>query len=157
MITEIYTSTLETPIGLLRITGTERGIASVEFTEEKIKTDAKQSLSMLQCIEQLQEYFDGKRKQFHNLPLAIQGTEFQQDVWDRISEVGFGQTTTYGAIAKDMKLNGGFQAVGSAVGRNRLCILIPCHRIVPSTGEGFGDYAYGAEKKEWLLRHEGVK
>ena len=153
MIVDVYCSHLETPLGLLRVTGIDRGITTVEFVEQA-EGEETLSLSLRQCLEQLKEYFDGKRTEFHNLPLVIHGTDFQQGVWDRISEVKFGDTTTYAAIARDMKLNGGFQAVGSAVGRNRLCILIPCHRIVPSDGKDIGGYAGGVWRKEWLLKHE---
>jgi methylated-DNA-[protein]-cysteine S-methyltransferase len=146
---------LETPIGFLRIAATEKGITEIVFVEgpEDDSSDAPEFL--VECVSQLREYFDGKRSQFHDLPLAVTGTEFQQKVWDVTSGISYGETITYGDISKELKMNGGGQAVGSAMGRNPVCIIVPCHRVLPRTSSGeIGGYAGGTWRKKWLLDHE---
>jgi methylated-DNA-[protein]-cysteine S-methyltransferase len=98
---------------------------------------------------QLAEYLAGTRTSFE-LPLEPDGTEFQRRVWELVSQIPYGQTTTYGELAR--RLGGGAtpQEVGAAVGRNPLCILIPCHRVVASTGKLTG-YAGGLHRKRLLL------
>ncbi len=103
-------------------------------------------------VRQLAEYFEGKRKIF-DLPLAPKGTDFQQQVWKEMLAVPFGQTTTYLAIALkigDRKLS---RAVGAASGSNPIAIIIPCHRVIGTSGSLTG-YAGGLETKRDLLMHE---
>lgn len=142
---------MESPIGLLEITGDMRGIISVTLSELQDDLPDPAMDTVLMCLEQLGEYFAKKRREFE-LPMAVNGTPFQKSVWKRIADVPFGQTITYGIIARDLGMNGGAQAVGSAVGANPVCIIVPCHRIVASNH--MGGYAYGVERKEWLLKHE---
>jgi methylated-DNA-[protein]-cysteine S-methyltransferase len=101
---------------------------------------------------QLEEYFDGERREF-DLALEPGGGGFQRQVWDLIAAIPYGETTTYGAIARS--LDGGVipQQVGAAVGRNPISILIPCHRVVGSTGKLTG-YAGGLDRKRALLELE---
>lgn len=103
---------------------------------------------------QLLEYFAQTRQTF-DLPLAPQGTPFQQKVWSALREIPWGQTCTYGEIAKRVDRPGGFRAVGMADRANPLPILIPCHRVVEASG-ALGGYAGGAELKRALLALEGV-
>jgi methylated-DNA-[protein]-cysteine S-methyltransferase len=148
------TFAFESPLGLVRITGSERGVSDITFVEvaDDLETDVPASLS--QCAAQLLEYFDGTRKDFDTFPLAIRGTDFQQRVWEIASKIPFGSTMTYGEIARELDIaEGGAQAVGNALNRNPICIVIPCHRILPASGE-IGGYAGGAWRKEWLLKHE---
>ena len=107
----------------------------------------------------LDRYFAGEQPGIHQLPLAPQGTVFQQAVWQLICQIPYGQTPTYGAIARQIAGQLGVpamsaQAVGGAVGRNPLLIMLPCHRVVGAKGQLTG-YAGGLEMKQWLLRHEG--
>jgi methylated-DNA-[protein]-cysteine S-methyltransferase len=102
---------------------------------------------------QLTEYFSGKRENF-DLPLAPIGTEFQQRVWKAMQKIPFGQTLSYGQLAAAAGSPAAFRAVGAACGRNPLMIVIPCHRVVGSTGLLTG-FAGGIPMKEWLLQHEG--
>lgn len=146
---------LETPIGFLRIAATEKGITEIVFVDgpEDASADAPKFLE--ECVSQLREYFDGARTAFDSLPLAVTGTEFQQKVWDVTSGVSYGETITYGDISKELHMNGGGQAVGSAMGRNPVCIIVPCHRVVPTSPAGsVGGYAGGPWRKEWLLALE---
>ncbi|ATG52645.1 cysteine methyltransferase [Brachybacterium vulturis] len=103
---------------------------------------------------QLQEYLAGRREDF-TLPLAPEGTEFQRTVWHRLRAIPRGTTTTYGQIARDLGRPRAAQAVGAAVGANPLSIVVPCHRVVGSTGSMTG-YAGGIETKQALLLLEGA-
>lgn len=108
----------------------------------------------------LDRYFAGKKPEISQLPLAPSGSDFRQEVWKLLCEIPYGELTTYGEIAKKMAAKRNLpgmsaQAVGGAVGHNPISIIIPCHRVVGSTGSLTG-YAGGIEKKRWLLSHEGV-
>jgi methylated-DNA-[protein]-cysteine S-methyltransferase len=99
--------------------------------------------------DQLIEYFSGERAEF-DVPVIASGDELQRQVWDLIRQVPYGETSTYGRLAREIGGGTTPQEVGAAVGRNPLCILIPCHRIVSSTGKLTG-YAGGLRRKRFLL------
>ena len=103
----------------------------------------------------LDRYFSGERPLPGELPLAPQGSAFRQSVWQLLCEIPYGQTMTYGEIAKRLGVRSA-QAVGGAVGHNPISIIIPCHRVLGSDGSLTG-YAGGAQKKIWLLAHEGAQ
>ena len=103
----------------------------------------------------LDRYFSGERPLPGELPLAPQGSAFRQSVWRILCEIPYGQTVTYGEIAKRLPCKSA-QAVGGAVGHNPISIIIPCHRVLGSDGSLTG-YAGGAQKKIWLLAHEGAQ
>jgi len=105
-----------------------------------------------QVAAQLAEYLAGERRTF-DLPLQVRGDAFQHRVWDLVTRIPYGQTTTYGDLAKRLGDDVNAQQVGAAVSRNPLCILIPCHRIVGSTGRLTG-YAGGLDRKRALLELE---
>jgi methylated-DNA-[protein]-cysteine S-methyltransferase len=103
--------------------------------------------------EQLEAYFTGDLTEF-DLPLAPQGTAFQHEVWAALREVPYGTTTTYGALARQLgRPVGAARAVGACNGRNPIGIVVPCHRVIGSTGAIVG-YAGGLDRKRWLLAHE---
>lgn len=102
--------------------------------------------------EWLDGYFRGEDEAV-DFPLAPQGTAFQKRVWALLLTIPHGQVTTYGDLAKQLGKKMSAQAVGQAVGKNPISILIPCHRVVGAKGQLTG-YAWGIEKKQWLLRHE---
>ena len=107
----------------------------------------------------MDDYFAGAQPDVSMLPLSLQGTAFQQEVWQLLLEIPYGTVTTYGALAAQLAQRRGLtrfsaQAVGSAVGKNPISILVPCHRVVGSNGVLTG-YAGGISRKEWLLCHEG--
>lgn len=109
----------------------------------------------------LDAYFSGAVPSATALCLAPQGTAFQREVWQLLPEIPYGTTTTYGALAAQLAQRRGLarfsaQAVGAAVGKNPISIIVPCHRVVGSTGDLIG-YAGGISRKEWLLCHEGIK
>ena len=105
------------------------------------------------AARQLKEYFAGKRREF-DLPLRMAGTEFQQSVWRELTKIPFGETRSYGHLAKRLNNPNGSRAVGLANGRNPIAIIVPCHRVIGADGSltGFGG---GLDRKEWLLTHEG--
>ena len=109
----------------------------------------------LQARDWLDRYFAGERPAVCELPLAPQGSAFRQSVWRILCEIPYGQTVTYGEIAKRLSCKSA-QAVGGAVGHNPISIIIPCHRVLGSDGSLTG-YAGGAQKKIWLLAHEGAQ
>ena len=115
---------------------------------------------LLQVRDWLGAYFRGEVLPV-NFPLNPRGTAFQKQVWEILLTIPFGQTRSYGSIAREMALRLGkermsAQAVGGAVGRNPISILIPCHRVLGSQGQLTG-YAWGTDRKRWLLEHEGIE
>ena len=103
----------------------------------------------------LDAYFRGDAPDPRELPLSPKGTAFQQAVWARLLTIPYGHSLTYGDIAKAIGNSRACQAVGQAVGRNPIGIIIPCHRVL-GAGRQLTGFAWGTEKKKWLLRHEGV-
>ena len=105
-----------------------------------------------EAMRQLREYFAGERTAFH-LPLRLEGTPFQTEVWQALMRIPFGQTRTYGAIAAELGRPQAARAVGAANGQNPFCIVVPCHRLIGADGR-LVDYAAGLEVKRGLLAHE---
>lgn len=107
----------------------------------------------------LDSYFKGEKPDISGLELSLSGSEFQLMVWEELLKIPYGGTAAYGEIARNIAYKKGVprmssQAVGGAVGRNPISIIIPCHRVIGAGGKLTG-YAGGLDKKEWLLRHEG--
>jgi methylated-DNA-[protein]-cysteine S-methyltransferase len=146
----------DSPLGILEIAGTERGVEAVNFIEGRPSAGAANSnhapAPLVECGRQLDEYFRGRRTEF-DLPLELTGTAFQKEVWRRLRLVPYGETTSYGAIAQAMKRPKAARAVGGANHRNPVSIIIPCHRVVGSGGSLVG-YGGGLWRKERLLDHE---
>lgn len=148
-----YIGYLSSPIGLLEIEGDGQFITSIKFLNDAEPKQIDEPNDLIQnCINQLNEYFGGNRKEF-DLPLRPTGTDFQYRVWDRVSEIPFGMTTSYGLISKLLGNSKLTRAVGLAVGAVPIPIIIPCHRVIGSDGSLTG-YAGGLDKKKWLLNHE---
>jgi methylated-DNA-[protein]-cysteine S-methyltransferase len=103
---------------------------------------------------QLEEYFLGKRRDF-DLPMCLAGTEFQRRVWGHLTDIRYGETMSYGDLAKRIGNPNASRAVGLANGRNPIPILVPCHRVIGADGSLTG-YGGGLERKRWLLAHEGL-
>lgn len=101
----------------------------------------------------LDDYFAGKRTEIPQVSFGRNGTDFQKRVWQEILKIPYGHTTSYGDIAN--RLCSSPRAVGSAVGRNPVCIIVPCHRVIAASGK-LGGYSEGLERKRWLLNHEKV-
>ncbi len=148
----IYRGVCISPIGELIIESDGVSLISILFKGDDLSIAQNPDSIVNQCINQLDGYFKGERKIF-DLPLSPRGTDFQHKVWDKVYEIPFGETTSYGNIAialGDIKLN---RAVGLANGANPIPIIIPCHRVIGGDGSLTG-YAGGLERKKWLLNHE---
>jgi len=144
--------THSTPIGTILLTGNDEGVTSIEFTQKKEGALKEGSPLLKRCAKELVEYFEGKRTGF-TVPLRMEGTDFQRAVWKAAKEVPYGKTVTYGDIAKKIGREGASRAVGNALNKNPLMLMVPCHRVLPKSGK-LGGFACGPEKKEWLLNLE---
>ncbi len=124
------------------------------YLEEKPDPDGKRLKTYLigKCLNQLEEYFDGKRKTF-SIPVKLEGTPFQIKVWEALQEIPYGETRTYGEIARATGSPKAARAVGMANNKNPVCIIVPCHRVIGADGSLVG-YAWGLEMKERLLELE---
>lgn len=144
----------ESPIGTLRIEADENGIRSVRFTDAPGIDDAGESggAILTEAVREFGEYFRGERQSF-DLPLSVRGTDFQRKVWDAVSGVPYGSTVSYRDVANAVGHAKAARAVGSAINRNPVLILIPCHRIIGADGQPKG-YSGGLERKLRLLRFE---
>jgi methylated-DNA-[protein]-cysteine S-methyltransferase len=142
----------KTPIGTAKIVGDENGISAVTVIDDDLETSIEIKGILQDCLTQLDEYFNGTRKQF-DLKLNPQGTDFQKKVWNALLNVPFGKTKTY--LEQSIQLGDvkAIRAVASANGKNPIWIIIPCHRIIGSDGSLTG-YAGGIWRKKWLLAHE---
>jgi methylated-DNA-[protein]-cysteine S-methyltransferase len=142
----------KSPIGTIKITGSDNGIESVVFIEETIQTSKRTPKFLQPCLLQLQEYFLGIRKDF-DLKLHPEGTDFQYSVWEELEKIPFGKTRSYMEQTKALGNIKAIRAVASANGKNPISIIIPCHRVIGSDGSLTG-YAGGIWRKKWLLEHE---
>ena len=148
----------KSPIGVVEIIGNDEFISSILFLEQEnpdypLSDETPHVLK--ECYSQLHEYFTGDRTQF-TIPYQMAGTDFQNGVWDSLTKVPYGETASYRDIAITLRNEKATRAVGLANGRNRLSIIIPCHRIIGSNGKLTG-YAGGLWRKDWLLQHEKNK
>lgn len=148
---------LATSLGELTVVGEGGTVTGLYFPRHWPRPD--RAAFGIRCDEgfdevagQLDEYLNGDRRAF-DLPLTIRGSEFDRQVWDLIAGVAYGETTTYGEIARCLGTATEPRDVGAAVGRNPLCIIIPCHRVVGATGKLTG-YAGGLSRKRTLLEIE---
>lgn len=146
-----FVSYLETPIGFLRILSNGNGITGIKFQDFDGPEDP--DIHTESAKTQLREYFNNTRDSF-DLKLQPDGTEFEHSVWDQLHLIPYGTTTSYGSIAKNLGDKSLSQAVGSANGKNPIAVVVPCHRVIGSDNKLTG-YAGGADRKEWLLKHEG--
>ena len=152
---DLATAYYHSPIGILRISGTEDFITEVTFFDKVEKAEKrKKNLPplLIQAIEQLIQYFQGERRQFE-LPINQTGTKFQQDVWSELMVIPYGRTISYMELARKTGDTKAIRAVGTANGKNNVCIIVPCHRVIGSNGDLVG-YTGGIWKKKWLLEHE---
>lgn len=148
------TAHIQTPIGVLEISGDIDGISSVIFKDIPFfKTQfEKTPVELRDAIIQLNEYFKGERKDF-DLKLSPKGTEFQQKVWKELEKIPYGRTVSYQQIASQLGNPKVIRAAASANGKNPIPVIIPCHRVIGSDGSLTG-YAGGLYRKKWLLELE---
>ena len=148
-----YITYLHSPIGKIKLTGTESTVNSILFVFNDTEMEEENINDvMIQCKTELAEYFSGKRKEF-SVPFIQEGTNFQQKVWNKLLGIPYGETVSYNSIAESLGDKKSIRAVGSANGKNQLSIIVPCHRVIGSDGNLTG-YAGGLWRKKWLLNHE---
>lgn len=146
-----YSKTYATPIGKMTLIASEDAIEEILFDEDIIANGEEHDV-LKQASKELLEYFEGKRQIF-TFPITIKGTPFQERVWKELLNIPYGETRTYGEIAVAIQKPKASRAVGMANHRNRLPIVIPCHRVIGSNGKMVG-YALGLDKKAYILQME---
>ncbi len=152
---ELYYTYYESPIGLLKIGGTDQYIAELSFvdnTQQLAHGEPGVSDIIHICTEQLIEFFQGRRRIF-NIPIHQDGTDFQQRVWNELLDVPFGKTMSYLDLAKKLGDPKVIRAAASTNGRNKIAIIVPCHRVI-GTDKSLTGYSGGLWRKKWLLQHE---
>lgn len=162
----LVTTTIESPVGPLIICATPEAVCLLEFNDRRA-LDAQFSAlrkrfgcaivpgsnePIEQAREELSTYFAGTLRRF-SVPIVHPGTQFQEAVWTRLRKIPYGRTLSYEQLAIDIGRPGAQRAVGTANGKNRIAIIIPCHRVVNKDG-GLGGYGGGLHRKEFLLRLE---
>ncbi|MCS7019840.1 MAG: methylated-DNA--[protein]-cysteine S-methyltransferase [Cytophagales bacterium] len=155
---EHITTCYRSPIGDILISATPTGICQLTIAPLQSREHIAYCLPpsshglLHEAVKQLTEYFEGTRKNF-DLPLHLQGTPFQQRVWQELCQIPFGQTISYAELARRIQQPDAVRAVAAANGRNPVWIVVPCHRVIGTDGSLIG-YAGGLWRKEWLLNHE---
>jgi AraC family transcriptional regulator of adaptative response/methylated-DNA-[protein]-cysteine methyltransferase len=162
----IKTVIIGSPLGDLLAGATDDGVCLLEFNDRKrASSECRDLVKLLKqqpeegenehlklLMEQLNEYFNGIRKEF-SVPLVTPGTDFQQSVWKELLEIPYGTTRSYQQQADALNRSDSVRAVANANGMNRIAIVIPCHRVIGSNGRLTG-YGGGLKRKSWLLDHE---
>ena len=149
---KFYTLYFDSPMGIIEIKTDDDSLVEVSIVEEKKRSSKVIPLIIRESYKQLQEYFEGKRVDF-NLRIYIEGTEFQKKVWNELLKIPCGEIDTYKGIAEKIGNVKASRAVGNANNKNKILIVVPCHRVISSSGQLTG-YRAGVENKEWLLNHE---
>jgi O-6-methylguanine DNA methyltransferase len=157
---------MSSPVGLLFVAATERGLRHLEYMDRRsLKrtiaghageiADATWEPSLLElkpAVDQLESYFNGGLFEFR-IPLDLRGSEFQVAVWRELQRIPYGETRSYGDVAKAIGQPRSARAVGLANNQNPLAIVVPCHRVIGADGSLTG-YGGGVQRKKWLLAHE---
>lgn len=152
---ELYYTYYESPIGLIKIGGTENYIAELSFIDNQdqmVHGEPGISDIIHQCTEELIEFFAGRRKEF-TVPVYQEGTDFQKRVWSELLEIPYGKTISYLNLANQLGDPKVIRAAASTNGKNKIAIIIPCHRVIGSDKNLTG-YSGGLWRKKWLLQHE---
>lgn len=151
----IYYTYYDSPIGLLKIGGTDLCITELSFIDNREQLQYGEpgvSDIIHHCTEQLIEFFAGRRKNF-DIPVYQDGTTFQQAVWNKLLEIPYGKTISYRDLAQRMGDPKVIRAAANTNGRNKIAIIVPCHRVI-GTDKSLTGYSGGLWRKKWLLQHE---
>ena len=148
-----FASYLDTPLGILKIVSDGNGLQEISLSSGEREPLSEDALTK-KAAGELSEYFAGLRRVF-DLSLSPCGTEFERLVWNELLKIPFGESRSYGQIAADIGKPGASRAVGNAVGKNPLLILVPCHRVIAANHK-LGGFSAGIENKRFLLSHEGI-
>ena len=143
---------IATSLGNVLLEIQDEKLTRLQFTQDALSEEPLQGMAK-EVKHQLDEYLSGKRKSF-DLPLELEGTDFQKSVWKAVNEIPFGQTTTYMKLSQKLGNVAAIRAVGAAIGANPILVIVPCHRIIGTDGKLTG-YAGGLERKQALLEIEG--
>jgi len=160
-----YHTYYPSPIGILKIEFNKNSLLNIEFDDHlrEVKNNCQKNfyedpkiLRIYNLIfDQLNQYFLGKRNSFE-IPLQLEGSEFELKVWNYLKKIPYGKTYSYSELAAEIGSPGSARAVGQANSRNPISIIIPCHRVITADGSIHG-YAGGVWRKKWLLKHENNK
>lgn len=153
----VLTTTVDSPIGPLTITAEEDKLTGLHMHRQRHfpaipATAERNEAALAPVVEQLEAYFAGELTAF-DLPLNLRGTAFQQRVWRTLQEIPYGETISYGELARWVDNPNASRAVGTANGHNPVAIVVPCHRVIAADG-GIGGYGGGLDRKRWLLALE---
>lgn len=142
----------ETDLGIIGIRDNNKSITEIFYSKEKDNDNIKETPLIKECFKQLNEYFKGERKEF-NVPIEVEGSEFQKKVWNALLDIPYGETRSYKDIAIAIGNEKACRAVGMANNRNPISVIIPCHRVIGANGKLVG-YGGGLNIKEKLLNIE---
>ncbi len=145
---------MESPVGPLWLESDGEALTGLHFGRPEAVLGEEDQAPFTEVMVQLKAYFAGELKRF-DVPLRMEGTPFQKGVWAALRKIPYGQTISYGELARRVGSPGAFRAVGSANGKNPVAIIVPCHRVI-NTGGGLGGFGGGLDKKRTLLALEGV-
>jgi methylated-DNA-[protein]-cysteine S-methyltransferase len=153
----ITTTTMQSPVGTLTLTAVDGRLTGLHMDGQRHAPDsspdwARDDDGLADVVAQLEAYFAGSRERF-DVALDLQGTAFQRSVWQGLLEIPYGETMSYGELARRVGRPGASRAVGLANGRNPVAIIVPCHRVIGANGTLTG-YGGGLDRKVWLLDHE---
>jgi methylated-DNA-[protein]-cysteine S-methyltransferase len=142
---------ISSPLGVLYLTASAKGLRGIYFKKQSVSFGTSSVLA--RAARELREYFGGKRKRF-TVPLDVrEGTAFQKKVWRTLSKIPYGETLSYKDVAARIRHARAVRAVGTANGKNPICIIVPCHRVIAANG-GIGGYSAGLRVKKRLLALE---
>jgi methylated-DNA-[protein]-cysteine S-methyltransferase len=145
----------DSPIGPIRLQFEPGGLTAVTLLRGESSADPRGHKGTYPHREAFDRYFAGDLDALSKLPVMMNGTEFQRRVWSALRRIPPGRTLSYKELAQNIGNDNATRAVGSANGRNPLCIVVPCHRVISADGS-LGGFSAGLDAKRWLLRHEGV-
>lgn len=150
----LFTAVYDSPCGPLELISDGTALIKLAFAGKIGKAAGSPCPLLKKAFEQLDGYFAGKRRVF-DLPLSFAGTDFQKRVWQALTRIPFGETSSYAGVARAIRKPLAMRAVGGANNKNPIAIIVPCHRVIGADGNLVG-YGGGLAKKKWLLKHEGV-
>ena len=158
-------SSISTPIGTLNLISNDQILIASGFTDfnqlhdlldvDEQDMDFKKASKVPAITDLIKDYFDGDLRAIDGISVRQPGESFSQAAWKAMRKISPGKTLSYAELAKRSGSADAVRAAGSACARNLVAVVVPCHRVV-RTGGALGNYAYGLEAKEWLLRHEGA-
>ncbi|GAA4301615.1 methylated-DNA--[protein]-cysteine S-methyltransferase [Compostibacter hankyongensis] len=143
----------QSPVGWIKLGASDTGLMLAYFMKAREEDDRPNAVTR-EALRQLEAYFEGRLKSF-DLPLEMQGTDFQRSVWTELLKIPFGKTISYLALSQRLGDEKAIRAAARANGQNPLPVIVPCHRVIGSDGSLTG-YSGGLWRKKWLLQHEGL-